>query len=417
MGETVPGSEAVLKVLLQEQKPFEDLTKKFNEVSSTVTGFFGAGEAVKENTKPALPVTSTTKKADVAKATPALPALKAPAPTKAPEQPKAEIPKAKAPELPKDMAELAKLAEASANVAVKSYEKAVIILQSYTTEVKKVVEAANEKIDGSSWTILKNKTSARDAAVKAAETAAAEARQTIENIEKALYKSDVASELKEPLKAKVRNFLDSLEAAKKGVYEAYEHSDLTEKYWRSIESARNHFIKDIEDLFPNVNFSQKKLGLSKEEVDLFLVFAHSQYVAVQKELHRLQTEGEVRLRRAIDSVRGGDDSVANKAEVEFEVEKCRRELEADNLKKIFKYAQDKEKELNNMLKRQADAHIDHLKESLDLKEKEMRRKFDRELEEKLTSENANYKTQLATMIGKLKGMDDAMKGIYQKKKK
>jgi len=188
---------------------------------------------------------------------------------------------------------------------------------------------------------------------------------------------------------------------------------LSEKYWKTVESARNHFVKDIEELFPNVNFAQKKLALSKEEIDLFLVYAHQQYLNVQKELRKLQTDGEIRLKRAIDAVRGGDESTANKAEVAYELEKLRRDIEAENVKKLFKLQQEKERELNNILKRQADAHGDHVKEVLELKEKEMRRTFERELEEKLSKENANYKNQLAGMIGKLKGMDDAMKARAQ----
>lgn len=413
MGASVPGVEPVLKVLLQEEKPFQDLSKKINEVTSSVTGFFGGGGEKEEPPKKQQPtVTSTVRKQDLTVSSAPVKAPAASTPVKKKPAAAEEIPKTPPPALPKDVSELERLAETSAALAVKEYQRAVQILKTYNAEVTKIVEDANDKLDGSVWTTLKNKTNVRDSAVKAAEQAAAEARQAIENIEKALYKADtaIAAELKEPLKVKVRNFLDNLAKAKKGVYEAYESSDLSEKYWKSVETARNHFIKDIEELFPNVNFAQKKLALSKEEVDLFLVYAHTQYLVVQKELNKLQTEGEIRLRRAIDAVRGGDESVATKAEVAFEMEKLRREIEAENARKLFKIQQEKERELNNVLKKNVDAHNDHLREALELKEKEMRRKFDRELEEKLSTENANYKVQLATMIGKLKGMDDAMKG-------
>lgn len=43
----------------------------------------------------------------------------------------------------------------------------------------------------------------------------------------------------------------------------------------------------------------------------------------------------------------------------------------------------------------------------------MKRMFARELDEKLANERASYNTQLASMLGKLKGMDSALKGeIY-----
>lgn len=40
----------------------------------------------------------------------------------------------------------------------------------------------------------------------------------------------------------------------------------------------------------------------------------------------------------------------------------------------------------------------------------MKRLFARELDEKIANERASYNTQLAAMLGKLKGMDSALKG-------
>lgn len=230
-----------------------------------------------------------------------------------------------------------------------------------------------------------------------------------------MYKSDlkIPAESKDLLKTKVRSFLDNLEVAKKDVYNAIENSDLTEKYWKNIEAARNNFIKDVEELFPNVNFSQKKLELSKDEIDLFLVLAHSKILGLQKELQKIVSEGDLKLRRALDAIRGGEQSSeAIQAQVQYEVEKLRREIELENQKKILRIKYETEKDLRNSLKKQAEAHIDHVKEALDIKEIEMRRKFQRELEEKLSNENASYKQQLAMMIGKIKGMDEALKGVY-----
>lgn len=230
-----------------------------------------------------------------------------------------------------------------------------------------------------------------------------------------MYKSDlkIPADSKELLKTKVRSFLDNLEVAKKDVYNAIENSDRTEKYWKNIETARNNFIKDVEELFPHVNFAQKKLELSKDEIDLFLVLAHSKILGLQNELHKIISEGDLKLRRALDAIRGGEQSSeAIQAQVQYEVEKLRRDIELENQKKILRIKYETEKDLRNSLKKQAEAHIDHVKEALDIKEIEMRRKFQRELEEKLSNENASYKQQLAMMIGKIKGMDEALKGMF-----
>lgn len=49
--ENVPGSDKALKILLQEEKPFDDLSKKFDEYTSAVTGFFGGGDSTKDEPK------------------------------------------------------------------------------------------------------------------------------------------------------------------------------------------------------------------------------------------------------------------------------------------------------------------------------------------------------------------------------
>lgn len=115
------------------------------------------------------------------------------------------------------------------------YTKAVTQLQTYNQEARKIVGEASDKLDTFPWTTLKNKTNARDATVKSAETAAGEARQLIESIEKSLYKNEgsIQPEPKEGLKKRVRTVIDNLESAKKSVYEVYESADLTEKYWKN----------------------------------------------------------------------------------------------------------------------------------------------------------------------------------------
>lgn len=54
MEESVPGADKALKILLQEEKPLEDLSKKLDEYTAAVTGFFGGGsDSSKEEPKSA----------------------------------------------------------------------------------------------------------------------------------------------------------------------------------------------------------------------------------------------------------------------------------------------------------------------------------------------------------------------------
>lgn len=446
----VPALEPVLKVLLQEENPLEDVSKKLDEISSsisgytsTVTGFFTGGkeEEKKPEKKVDLPPVTRSKsvhvpvpspplskpepttekvKASEAVATaPAKPAAapkSAPAKAAAPAAAAAAVPKLVAPkpaeEVPKSISDLERQIDVAAATAIKEYGKAVQVLKEYTNEVKKVVDESVDKLDTSSWVLLRNRTSARDTALKAAEDAADEARENIEKLHRLLDGREIkcSDELKGKARENIAAYLEHLKKAKEDVYKARNLANLGEKYWKKVESARNFFIDEIESLFPGINLAEKKMDMSKEDLDLFIVHAFTQVVAHQKELQKLQIEGDQQLKRALEAVRGTDQSEAVKAQLEYEIAKERRDLNLQNQKKLLAIRADLERNLRNQMKRQSEAHTDHLTDALAQKEVEMKRKFQRELDEKITTEQAAYKLQLAAMLGKLKGMDAALKG-------
>lgn len=447
----VPALEPVLKVLLQEENPLDDVSKKLDEISnsisgytSTVTNFFTGGK--EEEKKPEKkvdlpPVTrsksvhvpvpspplskpeSTADKVKTSEAAVAAPAkattaahVPAPAPKPVPAKAAAAVPKPvvskPAEEVPKSISDLERQIDVAAATAIKEYGKAVQVLKEYTNEVKKVVDESVDKLDTSSWVLLRNRTSARDTALKAAEDAADEARENIEKLHRLLDSREIkcSDELKGKARDNIAAYLEHLKKAKEDVYQARNLANLGEKYWKKVESARNFFIDEIESLFPGINLTEKKMDISKEEIDLFIVHAFTQVAAHQKELQKLQIEGDQQLKRALEAVRGTDQSEAIKAQLEYEIAKERRELNLQNQRKLLAIRAELESNLRNQMKRQSEAHTDHLTDALAQKEIEMKRKFQRELDEKITTEQAAYKLQLATMLGKLKGMDAALKG-------
>ncbi|XP_037946966.1 MICOS complex subunit Mic60 isoform X2 [Teleopsis dalmanni] len=410
--EKVPGSEYIIKVALKEENPFKSINNKIDSISnsvsnatSTVTGFFSSSkkdapkqtDEIKQKvevTKTAAPIQKTTT-AEEKK-------LTVPAPEKI-------IPKP-VEKLPDDIIELEKAVEVAASLAVKEYNKAISILKIFNEDVRNIVDQAINQVDPTLWNTLRNKTSARDTAVEYAEKLAREAVEKIEKCEIALGKA-IDTENQDQIlivRNRVKTFMDHINSVKDELYKTKDVATMSEKYWKSVEKARNYFINEIESLFPGLNLAEKKLNLSKEDLDLFLMHAYSHVLAYQKELQRLQTDGEVRLKRAIEAFRGNDASEAVKAQLEYQLELEKRKLALENQKKIFQIRSESERQLRNHLKQQAEAHIDHLKDALALREKELKRNYSRELEDKLASERANYKLQLAAMMGKMRGMDSAL---------
>jgi mitofilin len=66
--------------------------------------------------------------------------------------------------------------------------------------------------------------------------------------------------------------------------------------------------------------------------------------------------------------------------------------------------------VRQQLKIQAQAHSDHLADVLAIKEKEMERHFKRIQNERLEQEHSAYNMQIGAMLGRLRGMDDALRG-------
>ncbi|XP_052869919.1 MICOS complex subunit Mic60 isoform X2 [Anopheles cruzii] len=452
----VPALEPVLKMLLQETNPLDEVSKKMDDISktigeytSTITGFFGGSEEEKKaEKKPDLPPVTRSKSVHVPVPSPPLPKPEpinlsekvAEQPKKAPtkESPAKVVSPAPATtakvaatasapaaakvsanrvplsvageEVPKSISDLESQVEVAATIAIKEYNKAVQVLKNYTEEVKKVVDASVDKLDTSSWTTLRNRTSARDSALKAAEDSAEQAKDSIEKLHTLLSSREIkcSDELKDKARQNIAAYLEHLKKAKEEVYAARDLASLGEKYWKRVEAARNYFVDEMESLFPGINLSEKKLNLAKDELDLFILHAYTQVIAHQKELQKLQIEGDQNLRRALEAVRGSDQSEEVKARLEYEIAKERRELNLQNQKKLLRARAELEQQLRDQVKRQTDAHIDHLKDSLAQKETEMKRKFQRELNEKITTEQASYKLQLAAMLGKLKGIHKAL---------
>lgn len=437
---TVPGSEPLLKIFLQEEgnvvsettKSISNATQKVIGVKDSIVGYFGADTPSKPTEKPSSTIAAPSKIVSPSSsslvASPPMPSLTAPKPTAsqsnstkpsktvtpAPEPKPSEpvkLPPILTQPLPQTFVDLEKDIEVAAQIAVKEYASAIKILNEYAEDVKAVVDRAIEQSDHSLWSVLKNKTTARDTAVESAERTAQAAKTHIDKLEKHIRSvgQSVAPELIEKTQRKILVITDQLNKSKDTLYNAKDSAKLSEKYWKKVEEARNYFVDQMQALFPGVDLSAKNLQLNKDDIDLFILHAYSHVLAYQKELQKLNTEGEVRLRRALDALRGEDQVEATNRQLDYLLEKEKQALNIENQKKISKIRAEQDGKLRKQLKIQSEAHTDHLQDALIEKEKELRRVFNNELSEKLSVEQSAYKLQLATMLGKLKGMDTALK--------
>lgn len=80
--------------------------------------------------------------------------------------------------------------------------------------------------------------------------------------------------------------------------------------------------------------------------------------------------------------------------------------------KVFKFKREAELELREQLKRQSQAFSDHLEDAIKTREMEIERAYTRKFDEMLEAEKCRFKMQLAAVVGRLKGLDKAIKGKY-----
>ena len=70
-----------------------------------------------------------------------------------------------------------------------------------------------------------------------------------------------------------------------------------------------------------------------------------------------------------------------------------------------------EHELREQLKRQSQVFADHLDEAVATRAMEIERNLARKFDEQLEKESTTYKMELAAMVGRLRGLDTALKGL------
>lgn len=69
-----------------------------------------------------------------------------------------------------------------------------------------------------------------------------------------------------------------------------------------------------------------------------------------------------------------------------------------------------QKLLRDQLRRQAEVYADHLEEVIQMKNREAERQLKQNANEKIEDMRVNYNRQLAKIIGRMKGLDFALKG-------
>nr|CAD7440012.1 unnamed protein product [Timema bartmani] len=312
---------------------------------------------------------------------------------------------------PKKLALLEEKIVGAAAKAVEAFDRATCFLEDYNNDIFKIVETSIEKLDSNTWATLKIKTENRDKFLKDAEEKANEATIHLNKM-KALLNDESLDAPEAALRAARHNvdrIMTNVEKAANKLETERKKSRIVDKYWKMVEESRKHFREELEILFPSVRIQDRSLRIPDSQVDLFVLHTYQRILFYQKELHKLQTVGEDRIRVALEEAGKGIDRALVNAQVQMELEKELRHVNIEFQKKILKLQVENDQELRKQLKLQQEIHSDHMADVIKVKEHEAERQFLRRLDEKLAEEQTKFKTRLASMLGRLKGIDSALK--------
>lgn len=99
---------------------------------------------------------------------------------------------------------------------------------------------------------------------------------------------EAAAHVKTAARRNVRKIMDDVDEAKKKYTEELQNGNVAERYWKQVQTARENFNEELQILFPNINIYDKKLSVSEEAFDLFILHMYHKVNNLQKELEKLR---------------------------------------------------------------------------------------------------------------------------------
>uniref|UniRef100_A0A0C9REU9 MICOS complex subunit MIC60 n=1 Tax=Fopius arisanus TaxID=64838 RepID=A0A0C9REU9_9HYME len=423
--EWIPGTDKTIKVIFQEEASYFDQLCEFfdNLKQSVIDGVFGDGNPKVEKRsddkaapKPSFEPLVKTKEPVVNDSYAEIrqsedKGKKIQVVVEKPSMPKREVPE----ELkPNNLVELEAFCGEAASRAIAAYQEATKAIHNYNQDVVKVVETgsgAPANIGAPVWQRLKEATEKRKHAIQEAELNATEAIQNLKRLSNLIDdpQFDAPPVVKSAARRNVKKIIEDVDEAKKKYDDEEGSANITEKYWNKVKAARENFNEELQILFPNINIHEKSFSVNEEAFDIFVLYMYNRVNYLQKELDKLESIDGARLRAAMKS--SGDLASEDKLNelICREVNKEKRILVEELDKKLLAERKTFEEDIRRQLKLQAQVNADHLKEMLEIKEKEAQRLINRAASEQAEAESIKYKTQLAVIVGRLRGLDEALK--------
>ncbi|XP_076759352.1 inner membrane mitochondrial protein mitofilin isoform X5 [Xylocopa sonorina] len=374
----VPGTDKTIQIIFQEESSYFDFIRTFFETlkQTLINAIFG-GESEKESV------------------------------AEKPQPPAKDVPVEL---MPESLVELETSCGDTASKAIAAYQKATCAIQDYNQDVIKVVESVNATVGSTVWNRLKDATEKRNVAVEEAEEYANQALESLKKMYNLIDdpKFEAPSHMKTAARRNIKKILDDVDEAKKKYELEIQSGNMAERYWKQVKTARENLNEELRILFPDINIYEKRLDIDEDSFDLFFLHMYNKVQNLQRELEKQRTINENRLKSALRSM--GDATTQEELNelVCMKLEKEKLLLREEFELKLLEEQKKSNDKIREQLKLQQQVHADYLEEVIALKEQEAQRLLDRALSEQREDQSLQNKSQLAPIVGRLRGLEAAL---------
>ncbi|CAH1121749.1 unnamed protein product [Ceutorhynchus assimilis] len=295
--------------------------------------------------------------------------------------------------------------------AVQVYNNAVEALVNYNREIEPIMNQAVNEMKPEIWENIRNKTRHKNECIATAHKVADEATSDLNALKELISgKGFIGNDyIKISISNSISKMQEKIEEAKNRFESELKRGSVTERYWERVQAARENLCNELKILFPNVDISRKDLNIKEDELDLLLLYVHSNLLFYQKELAKIESFLQTKVNQAIEEAKRSGLEPLTVAQICVAVEQEKRRLTASFQQTALKLKKEGEQEMREQLKRQSQIFNDHLLEAVKVREIEIERELSKRFQELLEEEKCKLDAQLSIMAGRLKGLDEGIK--------